>query len=101
MSSLPLEVSHVDTGSQTGTAAITGASAQPLRACIKSMMDNYFSDLDGHEPGNLYEMVVREVERPLLESVMVHTRGNQSKAAKLLGINRGTLRKKLKIHNLD
>lgn len=101
MSSLPLEVSRVEAESHTGIAAVTGTGAQPLRACIKSMMDNYFSDLDGHEPGNLYEMVVREVERPLLETVMVHTRGNQSKAAKLLGINRGTLRKKLKIHNLD
>lgn len=101
MSSLPLEVSHADTDNTVNLTSVSTSNSQPLRACVKSMLDTYFNDLDGHEPGELYEMVVREVEHPLLETVMVYTRGNQSKAAKLLGINRGTLRKKLKIHNLD
>ncbi len=101
MSSVPLEVSRLQTEKTVTLTSVAPNSAQPLRACVKAMLESYFNDLDGHEPGDLYEMVVREVEHPLLETVMVHTRGNQSKAAKLLGINRGTLRKKLKIHNLD
>ena len=51
-------------------------------------------------PGNLYEMVLGEVEQPLLKAVLDFTRGNQSKAADVLGINRGTLRKKLKEYGL-
>lgn len=101
MSSVPLEVSHADTDNTVKLASVATNNSQPLRACVKSMLETYFNDLDGHAPGELYELVVREVEHPLLETVMVYTRGNQSKAAKLLGINRGTLRKKLKIHNLD
>ncbi len=101
MSSVPLEVSRVQADKTVTLTSVPASSTQPLRSCVKSMLENYFNDLDGHEPGDLYEMVVREVEHPLLETVMVHTRGNQSKAAKMLGINRGTLRKKLKIHNLD
>lgn len=81
--------------------ATTEATANPLRVCIKTMMENYFNDMAGHQIGDIYEMVLSEVEHPLLESVMTYTRGNQSKAAELLGINRGTLRKKLKKHGLD
>lgn len=70
----------------------------PLRECVKSVLEAYFSDLNGHSPEGLYQMVLEEIEHPLLEVVMERTRGNQSKAAELLGINRGTLRKKLKHH---
>jgi Fis family transcriptional regulator len=56
--------------------------------------------LDGHEPAHLYQLVLQEVERPLLESVMEYTRGNQSKASIVLGLNRGTLRKKLKQYDI-
>jgi Fis family transcriptional regulator len=80
--------------------AATGET-NPLHRCVKEMLDKYFKDLDGHGTENLYDLVLREVEHPLLESVMQYTRGNQSKAAALLGINRGTLRKKLKNHRLD
>lgn len=74
---------------------------QPLRECVKQALENYFSHLDGHTPANLYTFVLEEIEIPLLEAVMQHVKGNQCKAAILMGISRGTLRKKLKIYNLD
>lgn len=74
---------------------------QPLRQCVKCSLDIYFRKLDGHAPGNLYELVLAEVERPLLEVVMQRTKGNISKAAALLGINRGTLHKKLVKYGID
>jgi len=73
----------------------------PLSEHIKSMLEGYFSDLDGHPPADLYQMVLQEIEQPLLESVLHYTRGNQSKAAIVLGLNRGTLRKKLKQYDLN
>jgi Fis family transcriptional regulator len=72
-----------------------------LRSHIKTMLEDYFRDLDGHQPAELYQMVLQEVEQPLLETVLNYTRGNQSKAAELLGLNRGTLRKKLKQYDMN
>lgn len=59
---------------------------------------DYLSLLGDHVPVNLYRQVLDEVERPLLEAIMKHTCGNQSKAADYLGLNRATLRSKLKRH---
>ena len=61
---------------------------------------NYFAHLDGQPVTDVYQMVLSEVEAPLLETVMEYTRGNQTKASVLLGLNRGTLRKKLKTYGL-
>jgi len=72
-----------------------------LCACIFSSLELYFKDLDGHVANNVYEMVISEVEKPLFEIVMQQTRGNQTKAAALLGINRSTLRKKLEHYKLS
>jgi Fis family transcriptional regulator len=74
---------------------------QPLRECVKQALENYFAHLEGHTPANLYDLVLEEIENPLLEVVMQYVRNNQCKAAILLGISRGTLRKKLKQYNLD
>jgi Fis family transcriptional regulator len=63
-------------------------------------MRKYFKQLDGENPTDIYDMVLKEVELPLLEIVMKQCDDNQSKASKILGINRGTLRTKLKEHNL-
>lgn len=71
-----------------------------LRECVAIAMERYFNDLDGEPPDNVYHMVLAEVERPLLEAVMKYTAGNQTQAAALLGVNRGTLRKKLKHYGL-
>lgn len=74
---------------------------KPLCACVESSLERYFTDLDGHGTNELYQMVIDEVELPLLKIVLKHTRGNQSKAAELLGINRTTLRKKLEKFGLN
>ena len=68
---------------------------------IDTLLDQYFNDLDGDNPSAIYEMVINTVEKPLLLYIMNKTEGNQSKAAKMLGLNRNTLRKKLKQYNLD
>lgn len=73
----------------------------PLSTCIRSSMERYFRDLDGAAPSNVYQMVLNEVEKPLLDVVMQYTRGNQTRAAEMLGINRSTLRKKLGQHKLN
>lgn len=72
----------------------------PLRHSIDQALDRYFADLDGTEPSDLYAMVINEVEQPLLKRVLDYTGGNQSRAAEILGVNRSTLRKKLRHHGL-
>ena len=67
---------------------------------VKAAMEIYFQDLEGYTPSDLYRLVINEVEKPLLESVMKQVRGNQTRAAEMLGLNRSTLRKKLELHNL-
>ena len=73
---------------------------QSLRSSVESTMENYFHHLDGQSVTDVYDMVLQEVEAPLLEIVMKNTRQNQTKAAELLGLNRDTLRKKLKRYSL-
>jgi Fis family transcriptional regulator len=75
--------------------------AIPLRTVTAEALDSYFSTLNGHKPGQLYDLVLREVEEPLFKAVLDYAAGNQSRAAEILGINRGTLRKKLKTYGLD
>ena len=74
---------------------------QPLRACVALAVSRYFADLDGAAAEGLYSLVLKEVEEPLLETVMREVQGNQTHAAERLGISRGTLRKKLKQYRLD
>jgi len=71
-----------------------------LRDYVSEAMQRYFEDLDGQDTKELYDIVMAEVEPPLLEAAMKYTGQNQSKTAALLGLNRGTLRKKLKQYNL-
>lgn len=73
---------------------------QTLRDSVEKAMNNYFAHLDGQDVTNVYDMVLSEIEAPMLETVMNYVQGNQTKAALLLGLNRGTLRKKLKKHGL-
>ena len=72
----------------------------PLRAHAEEALGAYFEKLNGHKPARLYELVMREVEEPLFRAALTYSDGNQSHAAAILGINRGTLRKKLKEYGL-
>ena len=67
-----------------------------IASCIRKAIGGYLNDLDGEKPGNLYSMVIQSVEKPLIEIAIQHTKGNQTQAAGLLGINRNTLRQKMK-----
>lgn len=78
----------------------TPSHRKPLRKHAEEALNAYFKSLNGDRPGDLYELVLGEVEEPLLKVVMDYTQGNQSQAAGILGINRGTLRKKLKTYSL-
>ena len=73
---------------------------QSIEACIRDNLATYFRDLDGTEPTGLYDMLVKLVEKPLLDVVMSQSGQNQSRAAEWLGLNRNTLRKKLLEHEL-
>lgn len=74
---------------------------EPLAECVKDALDNYFDHLNGHAANDLYRMVIEEVEKPMFESVLRHTGGNQSRASNLLGISRSTFRKKLAYYGID
>jgi Fis family transcriptional regulator, factor for inversion stimulation protein len=75
-------------------------SKQQIEETVRASLDAYFGDLRGTEPANLHDMMVRSVEKPLLEVVMARADQNQSRAAEWLGLNRNTLRKKLLEHKL-
>lgn len=75
-------------------------SKKQIEDCIRDSLEGYFKDLRGAEPHSLYEMLIATVEKPLLETVLSHAQGNQSRAAEWLGINRNTLRRKLVEHKL-
>jgi Fis family transcriptional regulator len=71
-----------------------------IARCVRRAMDGYFRDLDGEKPCAIYDMVISSVERPLIEVVLHRVSGNQTLAAQLLGLNRNTLRKKIKAYGI-
>jgi len=71
-----------------------------IARCVRKAIDAYFRDLDGERPGAIYDMVLYSVEKPLIEVVLTKVRGNQTQAAQLLGLNRNTLRKKMKAYGI-
>jgi Fis family transcriptional regulator len=81
--------------SSSGPALDAGGEL-PLRSHTERALNAYLSSLHGDRPGHLYDLVLREVEEPLFRTVLDYAAGNQSRAADILGINRGTLRKKLR-----
>lgn len=86
------------TETSSNDSAMEGATT--LRDCVEKTLSNYFAQLDGAPVTDVYQLVLSEVEAPLLEQTLKYTRNNQTKASILLGLNRGTLRKKLKQYGL-
>lgn len=78
-----------------GENSDTAEDDGPIRACVARVIDQYLRQLRGHDCADLYRLVLTEVEPPLLEAVLDYCQGNQTRAARMLGMNRGTLRKKL------
>ncbi len=85
----------------TALTVVRHRQTETLRECVQVALKNYFDHIGDHSVHNLYRMVMAEVESPLLETVMDYTRGNQTKAAAVLGISRSTLRKKLAQYDLE
>ena len=103
-------------GKRTGTRGTRGIStARPDRKPrgihpgsnnglghnVRLAMENYFSDLDGHDARNLYDLFIAQVEKPMFEVVLEQTHGNMTRASRMLGLNRATLRTRLKKYGLD
>jgi len=80
--------------------SLAPAESEPLRSHVSRSLNEHFRNLDGEPVSDLYALVLAEMEIPLLEKVLEYTRGNQTRAAEMLGLNRGTLRKKLKQYGL-
>ena len=86
---------------EAAPATASDSDAVHLGDCVRDALGRYFEALDGHECRDLFSLVMREVEQPLLEAVLAHCGGSRTKAALMLGIHRGTLRKKLQQYELD
>jgi Fis family transcriptional regulator len=71
-----------------------------IARCVRRTLDGYFRDLDGEKPSDIYDMVISCVEKPMLELVLHRVGGNQTQAAEMLGMNRNTLRKKIKLYGI-
>tara|TARA_B110000014_G_C20056798_1_gene550100 strand:+ start:825 stop:1070 length:246 start_codon:yes stop_codon:yes gene_type:complete len=71
-----------------------------LKEFVRQSMKDYFEKIDGYPINNIYSLVVGEVEKPLIEETIKYCKGNQSKASEMLGLSRGTLRKKMKQYNI-
>jgi Fis family transcriptional regulator len=71
-----------------------------IARCVRKTLEGYFRDLDGEKPSDIYNMVICCVEKPMLETVLHRVGGNQTQAAELLGMNRNTLRKKIKLYGI-
>jgi len=72
-----------------------------IHYCVESALNLYFEDMDGHDPSDLYELIISQTEEPMLKIVLKQTQGNITRSAEILGINRATLRKKLKKYALE
>ena len=77
---------------------INGSSE--IEKSVQKSLDEYFRKLDGEPPHGIYDMVIANVERSLIASVMERANGNQTQAADMLGMNRNTLRAKLSKYHL-
>ncbi len=96
-----MDIKENTTAAFSKAEGLQNSVQQPtLRDNVQASLSNYFKQLDGQPVTDVYQMVLSEVEAPLFETVMAYTKDNQTKASELLGLNRGTLRKKLKQYGL-
>jgi Fis family transcriptional regulator len=96
----PLHTPAADVRSAANNTILQSVPASNLRESVTAAVRKYLDELDGQLSTNVYEMVLAEIEAPLLTEIMAYTRNNQTRASLMLGLNRGTLRKKLKQYNL-
>jgi len=96
----PLYPPAADAQSAANDTILQAVPASNLRDSVTAAVRKYLDELDGQLSTNVYEMVLAEIEAPLLTEIMAYTRNNQTRASLMLGLNRGTLRKKLKQYNL-
>jgi Fis family transcriptional regulator len=75
-------------------------TSSEISETVRKSLERYFKDLDGERPRSIYDMVLKNVEKPMLETVLDKADGNQTIAAEMLGINRNTLRKKIQQHKI-
>lgn len=85
----------------TATNAIKKVEIAPLSSQVEQTLNQYFSNLNGYEAVELHAMLISEVEKPLIKATLSYCQQNQTKAAKMLGLGRSTLRKKIKHYNLS
>ena len=100
--SVPFDEPGASPAPRADGALALGAGGDPvrLRDYVRIALERYFEALDGHESGDLFRLVMREVEEPLFEAVLAHSGGSRTKAAQMLGISRGTLRRKIEQYRL-
>ena len=96
----PLHPPLKDAPAAANDPAAPATPAQSLRDSVTAAVRHYLHELDGQMSTDVYQMVLTEIEAPLLQEIMAYTRNNQTRASLMLGLNRGTLRKKLKQYNL-
>lgn len=85
----------------TGLQVVEADRTDPLSKCVQDALRFYLENMAGHDVVNLYALVLEEVERPMFETVLDHTNGNLSQAAKILGLTRATLRKRLAAYGIE
>jgi Fis family transcriptional regulator len=90
----------MNSGSNGNGKENSNGSSNGIADAVQRTLEQYFRDLDGEKPVAVYDMVIKSVEKPLLQFVLEHANGKQSAAADLLGINRNTLRRKLNDYEL-
>jgi len=96
MTNVEIDPHELNRSESAATLAVPETSSgEPLADCVRTALSLYLHNMDDHQVANLHRFVMEEVERPLLETVLGHTQGNQTLTAKMLGISRSTLRNKL------
>ncbi|EGV16646.1 helix-turn-helix domain-containing protein [Thiocapsa marina] len=99
MNSVALD--SVSEPTSTGLQVVEADRTDPLSKCVQDALRFYLENMAGHDVANLYALVLEEVERPMFDTVLDHTNGNLSHAAKILGLTRATLRKRLAAYGIE